>query len=601
MTTHLDDDDDVISWQRSSGSSSSSSLDSDRDEVDDARSPSTRASPQQTPHTPHPTSQSPPPPPLPRDRHYSFDEMNRASTHSPPPTSSRSTASSAIPTVESFRATYNSAAASCASSSGPENINLNVNDGANANNTNNNIPADQERQILLLMLLGQVCALHDPTPRTFTAHVLELFERGILDRRSIGFLYELGLVPGNVQVPPPQQQQPKLLMAPPSSSDHRGDELAIVPAGASGGIYPALAQRSAEVSAIRSSLERQEMQELQQQPQTKKDNTTNPRALGTQASAASSSSSFSAEQHPLSLSRYQREFDQVRLLSSGAFGHVYQSTNKMDGRDYAVKRVPFNATGYSRDSLQQVLREVQCLAVCDHQHVVRYYTSWLEPSWMTGSGASMSPAAGAVPNMLPSPSPRLQQYQQQQPRQNQMKLLTHHAEQFSNSILDDDDLDDFVSSLPSRRTRPVSIDEDSIFSFDGGGNASICSDEDYYDDYSENTGSLDDSILYCRQSRRTNWVEMGAGVDSGRPRSKKHERNVRRYRYQICMFIQMQLCTPMTLADWIRERNRMEEKQTSAESRGISSRIGAVSHIFAQVASGLSHIHDKVSVSILLV
>jgi hypothetical protein len=30
------------------------------------------------------------------------------------------------------------------------------------------VPADQERQILLLMLLAQVCALHDPTPRTFT-------------------------------------------------------------------------------------------------------------------------------------------------------------------------------------------------------------------------------------------------------------------------------------------------------------------------------------------------------------------------------------------------------------------------------------------------
>jgi hypothetical protein len=57
------------------------------------------------------------------------------------------------------------------------------------------VPADQERQLILLMLLAQVCALHDPTPRTFTVHVLELFERGILDRQSIRFLYDLGLVP----------------------------------------------------------------------------------------------------------------------------------------------------------------------------------------------------------------------------------------------------------------------------------------------------------------------------------------------------------------------------------------------------------------------
>ena len=43
------------------------------------------------------------------------------------------------------------------------------------------VSADQERQVLLLMLLAQVCALHDPTPKTFTIHVVELldsFSRG---------------------------------------------------------------------------------------------------------------------------------------------------------------------------------------------------------------------------------------------------------------------------------------------------------------------------------------------------------------------------------------------------------------------------------------
>ena len=52
-----------------------------------------------------------------------------------------------------------------------------------------------ERQTLLLMLLGQVCSLHDATPRTFVVHVIALYERGILDYNSIRFLFELGLVP----------------------------------------------------------------------------------------------------------------------------------------------------------------------------------------------------------------------------------------------------------------------------------------------------------------------------------------------------------------------------------------------------------------------
>ena len=52
-----------------------------------------------------------------------------------------------------------------------------------------------ERQTLLLMLLGQVCSLHDATPRTFVVHVIALYERGILDSNSIRFLFDLGLVP----------------------------------------------------------------------------------------------------------------------------------------------------------------------------------------------------------------------------------------------------------------------------------------------------------------------------------------------------------------------------------------------------------------------
>ena len=40
--------------------------------------------------------------------------------------------------------------------------------------------------------------------------------------------------------------------------------------------------------------------------------------------------------------------------------------------------------GYYADTLSLVMREVRCLAQLNHPNCVRYYTSWLEPSWMTG-------------------------------------------------------------------------------------------------------------------------------------------------------------------------------------------------------------------------
>jgi hypothetical protein len=273
----------------------------------------------------------------------------------------------------------------------------------NTDSSSSSIPADQERQLLLLMLLGQVCALHDPTPRTFTVHVLELFERGILDRQSIHFLYDLGLVPSissptNLLLPPstttiptsptsdnladddcgcssssiPQQQQQQQQHDERPSSSLELAVIAAAPQTNNTSKQPFLRQRSVEASAIRSKLEQQERRRLLQDSESFASDPGPARNV-----------SWSAEHHPLSLSRYQREFNQVGLLASGAFGHVYQATNKMDGRDYAIKRVPFSETGYSRESVQQVVREVHCLAVCDHPHVVRYYTSWLEPSWMT--------------------------------------------------------------------------------------------------------------------------------------------------------------------------------------------------------------------------
>ena len=70
---------------------------------------------------------------------------------------------------------------------------MNVEDG-NEEQPTATVSVDHERQVLLLFLLAQVCALHDPTPRTFTVHVLGLFEQGILDREAIQFLFELFLI-----------------------------------------------------------------------------------------------------------------------------------------------------------------------------------------------------------------------------------------------------------------------------------------------------------------------------------------------------------------------------------------------------------------------
>jgi hypothetical protein len=203
--------------------------------------------------------------------------------------------------------------------------------------------------LLFLLLLHRYCsfsvlsALHDPTPRTFTVHVLELFERGIFDRQSIHFLYDLNLVPS-------VSSAARLALTEP------GEEQALATATSettvnilskSNARFP---HRSAEVNAIRTILEQVEYQRLVDKSALTANNNSHQQQKHT---VLHHQTSFAADQYPLSLSRYQREFYQKCLLSSGSFGQVFCATHKMDGRDYAVKRVAFQASGFSNDSVQQ--------------------------------------------------------------------------------------------------------------------------------------------------------------------------------------------------------------------------------------------------------
>ncbi|KAL7566305.1 hypothetical protein ACA910_013630 [Epithemia clementina (nom. ined.)] len=406
--------------------------------------------------------------------------------------------------------------------------------------SNSSVSAERERQLLLLMLLAQVCALHDPTPRTFTVHVLELFERGILDRQSIVFLFELGLVPSispSKMLPPSSPTAERVVRDDDANSATTERALSVVKGGSHrGNVF--FQQRTVEASAIRVSLEQQEKQQSYHKSQSE------PKP--------ERHKSWSAEHHPLSLSRYQREFVQIRQLSAGAFGQVFHATSKMDGRDYAIKRIPFAATGYSRDSVQQVVREVHCLAMCDHVNVVRYYTSWLEPSWMTGSGPT-SADNEEHKTFLKGINEGEQSGASSGEQSNPSEKATSHRL--------------FRRWSFSESEKSWSINQ-------------AFSDTHKSTTLSKNRDDASADDIFDRSSSDFDGAKHTAST-----RQRREEKQD--YRYQICLFIQMQLCHSSTLADWIRERNH------SNLYPDVSDRIGPVQEIFRQIARGLDHVHRK--------
>lgn len=75
-------------------------------------------------------------------------------------------------------------------------------------------------------------------------------------------------------------------------------------------------------------------------------------------------------------SRLNVEFEVMQWLGQGAYGDVLKVKNKLDNRQYAIKRIPL--TSRSRQIYKKMTREVELLSRLNHENVVRYYNSWIE-------------------------------------------------------------------------------------------------------------------------------------------------------------------------------------------------------------------------------
>ncbi|XP_074036650.1 eukaryotic translation initiation factor 2 alpha kinase Gcn2 isoform X2 [Leptinotarsa decemlineata] len=76
------------------------------------------------------------------------------------------------------------------------------------------------------------------------------------------------------------------------------------------------------------------------------------------------------------MSRINKEFELIGSIGSGAFGSVIKVRNKLDGCDYAIKRIKLNTK--NEVLTKKIIREVKLLSRLNHENVVRYYNSWIE-------------------------------------------------------------------------------------------------------------------------------------------------------------------------------------------------------------------------------
>jgi len=108
-------------------------------------------------------------------------------------------------------------------------------------------------------------------------------------------------------------------------------------------------------------------------------------------------------------SRYRTDFTELAFLGKGGFASVYKVRNILDGREYAIKKVPIRAKHLNDkgDKLDVIFREIKTLAMLEHRNVVRYYSAWVESAnglWeRPGKSSSWSAVAPEARGKAESP------------------------------------------------------------------------------------------------------------------------------------------------------------------------------------------------------
>lgn len=89
-------------------------------------------------------------------------------------------------------------------------------------------------------------------------------------------------------------------------------------------------------------------------------------------SALSSADLISIE----SSGRLVNEYNLLGFLGSGGFGSVFLARNKLDGNDYAIKRI--SLSGMAQKQVERIKNEVAVFSRLTHPHITRYFSSWID-------------------------------------------------------------------------------------------------------------------------------------------------------------------------------------------------------------------------------
>jgi translation initiation factor 2-alpha kinase 1 len=245
-------------------------------------------------------------------------------------------------------------------------------------------------------------------------------------------------------------------------------------------------------------------------------------------------------------SHYCQEFEQIEYIAGGGFGQVYRVKHKLDGTEYAVKKIPIRAEGI--EAVRNYLSEVKTFASVNHSNIVQYKAAWLE------LGGPISDST-----------------------------ITDDTESYTEEIETHID-DEYIYHENQRHSFSDEKTEDS-------------SDFEVNFEHSINNVTRHHSMEICKRVKKSSISEGGNAI------CKLDMKEIRQMKMQqkahskwATLYIQMALCQS-TLKQWLERRNDAELLIEGADKALIPvsghMRNETIYEVLRQLLKGLEYIHSK--------
>ncbi|XP_043681694.1 eukaryotic translation initiation factor 2-alpha kinase 1-like isoform X2 [Vespula pensylvanica] len=263
-------------------------------------------------------------------------------------------------------------------------------------------------------------------------------------------------------------------------------------------------------------------------------------------------------------SRYRREFQEISFIASGGFGTVYKALHRLDGIEYAVKKIVVQSGQVS--TIKQHLEEVKSLAKLNHINIVSYKTAWIEPTLVTTTIPSL-------PNV---------ENERSKSHFSKHKARKSISYQSCKNNFNDNRLISNSSNSNENCGQDISLRSNKEVFYKTGQRiierSSSVSTEDTSDIVSFRNDSNDSKNNDDHSRSNANHI-----ISDSNDESSSDNNQICQYKSQVdscyaTLYIQMALCDK-TLQQWLTERDDPTSQLTITE-------------IFTQILQGVDHIHS---------